>query len=160
SSRRCTLTRRRRRRSGPAPRCRTTRRTSTAPLTGRPCAPPPRSEREERAIMTTTTTIKKNRGIAAAAALAFAAALALAPSSPRAQCYDGVGPADSSYWSNMGGCWPEYFNWQYQAYRMFSGAWGNWGFGQACDLSRPYTKIWMSTTVIEYGLQDDYNRQW
>lgn len=93
----------------------------------------------------------------------FAAALVIAgafASGARAQCNSGVGLADSATWTNIGGCWEQYFLWEYQAYRMFDGAWRSYGFRDACNLNLPYAKAWLGTTIVEYGLQDDINRQW
>jgi hypothetical protein len=63
--------------------------------------------------------------------------------------------ADLDQWNTHGGCWEEYFLWQYQAYDVRGSDWSDRGFFQACDGNLEYPKHWSSTTLLEYDLLDN-----
>jgi hypothetical protein len=89
--------------------------------------------------------------------LIAASLAALAVAAPRvlAVCNQGsASTADLDLWK-VHGCWSAYYLWEYKAYDVRSGDWGDRGFYDACNVNTEFAKHWNAAYLLSYGLPNN-----
>src|SRR5690349_20057738 len=74
-------------------------------------------------------------------------------------CVDCAGLEETSV-QNLYGCWPDLFNWAWQAYALTDDSWNPAGISDACNIALPFAKVINSIFLINYALSDNYIQQW
>ncbi|MBD0712316.1 MULTISPECIES: hypothetical protein [unclassified Streptomyces] len=74
-------------------------------------------------------------------------------------CNDGAN-AEETATQSLYGCWPDLFNWVWQAYALTDDSWNPAGISDACNVTLPFGKVVNSAYLINYCLTDNYNSQW
>ena len=74
-------------------------------------------------------------------------------------CNDGANGNETAV-QNLYGCWPDLYNWAWQAYQLTDDSWNPAGIADACNASLPFAKVVNSVFMINYTLTDNYSLQW
>jgi hypothetical protein len=74
-------------------------------------------------------------------------------------CRDG-GNLEETTVQGLYGCWPDLYNWAWQAYALTDDSWNSAGISDACNVALPFGKVVNSIFLINYALSDNYIPQW